>query len=215
MAKWDIYQGPNPAKNVTIKPSDNKRQRYLTREEAERLLTALKKRSTYVWHLAMTSLYTGMRVGEIRKLKGEHVNLEARTISVVDTKTRKNRFAYIPAPIFEILASLDLKPGLPVFKRPANGTGVRAVNQVFPRTVKDLGLNDGISDPRNKVVFHTLRHTFASWMVSQGQPLYTVATLLGHSTTKMTERYAHLMPETKKAAMETLEKYFSFSGKPS
>jgi integrase len=213
MARWGAHDGPNPARNVKLPTRDNKRERYLTRDEAGRLLEALKGRSDYVWRLATASLYTGMRKGEIVKLRWEHVNLEAKTISVVDTKTGKNRVVYMPGPLRDMLSAMEPRPGGTVFVRPKQGREDNyAVSQVFVRTVNDLGLNDGIADPRNKVVFHTLRHTFASWLVSQGQSLYTVATLLGHTTTQMTQRYAHLMPETKKAAMETLENFFSPSG---
>jgi integrase len=210
MAKWEVYVGPSPAAGFDYPRHDNKRERYLTREEANALLEALKKRSDYVWRLAMASLFTGMRRGEIVKLKGEHVNLGAKTIHVVDTKTGKNRVVYIPGPLYSMMSGMEIKPGLPVFPRPRQGQNdVNAVNGVFAGTVKDLGLNEGITDPRHKVVFHTLRHTFASWLVSQGQPLYTVSTLLGHTTSQMTQRYSHLMPETKKAAMETLENFFN------
>ena len=55
------------------------------------------------------------------------------------------------------------------------------------------------------VVFHTLRHTFASWLVQKGQPIYTVSKLLGHRGIKHTERYAHLAPTTQRAAVQGLE----------
>ena len=71
--------------------------------------------------------------------------------------------------------------------------------------MKDLGLNDGITDRRQKLVFHSLRHTFASWLVQMGKPLYTVSQLLGHSDLKMTMRYAHLAPDTQRAAAMELE----------
>ena len=71
--------------------------------------------------------------------------------------------------------------------------------------VNDLGFNDGITDRRQKLVFHSLRHTFASWLVQMGKPLYTVSRLMGHSSIKMTERYAHLAPETQRAAAMELE----------
>jgi integrase len=85
----------------------------------------------------------------------------------------------------------------------------RAANLPFRETVKALGLNEGITDPRQIVVFHTLRHTFASWLAMKGKPLYTVGRLLGHKVIKMTERYAHLAPEVQKAAVTRLEGFLA------
>ena len=53
--------------------------------------------------------------------------------------------------------------------------------------------------------FHSLRHTFASWLVQTGVDLYTVQKLMGHSTISMTERYAHLAPDNLKSAVKKLE----------
>ena len=70
--------------------------------------------------------------------------------------------------------------------------------------VKALSLNDGITDPRDRVVFHTLRHTFASWLAIQGTPIYTIKELMGHKTLAMTERYSHLIPDAKRQAVKGL-----------
>lgn len=48
-----------------------------------------------------------------------------------------------------------------------------------------MGFNRGITDPRQKVVFHTLRHSYASWLAEAGTDIYTVGKLLGHSTVQM------------------------------
>jgi site-specific recombinase XerD len=53
--------------------------------------------------------------------------------------------------------------------------------------------------------FHTLRHTFASWLVQSGESLYTVKELLGHSSMAMTERYSHLASKNLKNAVKKLE----------
>ncbi len=65
------------------------------------------------------------------------------------------------------------------------------ISKVFPKIVAELGLNDGITDHRDKIVFHTLRHTFAG--------------LMGHKTTIMTQRYARLSPEGMKASAMLIE----------
>jgi site-specific recombinase XerD len=85
------------------------------------------------------------------------------------------------------------------------GKKITAISVTFERTVKDLGLNKGIKDRRMKVVFHTLRHTYASWMVQSGVDLYKVKELLGHSTISQTERYAHLSKDSLREAVKEFE----------
>ena len=72
-----------------------------------------------------------------------------------------------------------------------NGESFTQAGSPFRRAVKLCRFNDNITDPLYKVVFYTLRHTFASWLVMQGVPLYSVGKILGHKTTIMTQRYAH------------------------
>jgi site-specific recombinase XerD len=67
-------------------------------------------------------------------------------------------------------------------------------------------LNDGIIDPRHKAVFHTLRHTFASWLVQSGFPIALVSQMLGHSSINVTMRYAHLAPSQEHQAVEFIGK---------
>ena len=66
-------------------------------------------------------------------------------------------------------------------------------------------MNEGIDDTRQKVVFHSLRHTFASWLVQDGVDLFVVKELMGHERIDMTERYSHLSPIAMRSAVKTLE----------
>ena len=92
---------------------------------------------------------------------------------------------------------------VPVFKN-TKGERFKKISKTFPRTIAQLGFNKGITDRRQKVSFHTLRHSFASWLVQSGIPLLTVQKLLGHSTIRMTERYSHLAPENFSQAADVL-----------
>jgi integrase len=75
---------------------------------------------------------------------------------------------------------------------------------MFLRLAEKLKLNKDVTDPRQKACFHTLRHTFASWLALQGETLLTIKELMGHKTITMTMRYAHLIPDQKRRAVEKL-----------
>jgi site-specific recombinase XerD len=62
-----------------------------------------------------------------------------------------------------------------------------------------------VTDPRQKVVFHTLRHTFASWLVETGTDLYVVQKLMGHASFEMVQRYSHLGENALQAAVRRLD----------
>ena len=86
-----------------------------------------------------------------------------------------------------------------------NGEKITDLSDTFQRTVDKLGFNDGITDQRQKVVFHTLRHTYASWLVMNGVDLYTTQKLMGHKSNQMTQRYAHLAPGYLEKAVNSLK----------
>jgi integrase len=73
---------------------------------------------------------------------------------------------------------------------------VTDASNTFVRVVEALGLNQGVTDDRQKVVFHTLRYTFAFWLAISGVPLYTISVLMGHSSMEMTKRYYGISART-------------------
>jgi integrase len=212
----NIVFGESPTKSVKLGHYDNRRMRFLTHEEADTLVEALKEKdlaintllpsiNSNVYGMALLSLHTGMRIGEICSLKWGHVNTDSGQIAVVDTKTGRNRVAYMTGDVQALFASMERGPaGDSVFKTEV-GTAFGEVPKTFRNIVEDLGLNDGIEDRRQRITFHSLRHTFASWCVQEGENLYTVKELLGHQTITMTQRYSHLAPDNIKAAMKRFE----------
>ncbi len=80
------------------------------------------------------------------------------------------------------------------------------VSHSFRYVCDDL-FNQNVDDPRQRVCFHTLRHTFASWLVEGGTSLYAVKELMGHKDFAMTQRYSHLSPEGLRVAIGVLEQH--------
>jgi len=202
-----LVEGDNPVSKIKIPKADNKRDRFLTKDEASKLLTSLKGRDQEAHDYAMLSLLTGLRSGECRDLTWADIDLEGGRIFVKDTKNKHNRHAFITAELREMLArrAQGQSKTDKVFPGVKSEIGHNALWYKFDQTVRELGLNEGVHDRRQKVVFHTLRHTFASWLVQMGTPLYTVSRLMGHSDIKMTIRYAHLAPENQRLAAMELE----------
>lgn len=208
-----VFQGENPTAKVKKPKVDNRRVRFLSHEEAGRLLAELSTKSQQTHDIALLSLHCGLRAGEIFALTRQDVDLERGQILIKDAKSGRNRTAYMTSDVREMLSRrmADRKNGL-VFCN-ARGGRILEPSNLFSRTVKELGFNDGITDLRQKVVFHTLRHSFASWLVEAGTDLYTVKELLGHQSISMTERYSHLSANSLKRAVSAFENAMQRNGK--
>jgi integrase len=202
---WGLYKGENPVKKVKMPVLENKRERFLSYDEANKLLNALKTKSPQLHDICLLSLYCGLRMGEILNLRGQDLDFENGLIHVADPKNKHPRKAYMTTTVKEMLKSREPEsPGELVFKS-RKGEKIDSVSRTFERTVEDLGFNKGIKDPRQKIVAHSLRHTFASWLALQGEPIQVIAELLGHRTLAMTMRYSHLTQDHRKAAIGRLE----------
>ncbi|MDO9545034.1 MAG: site-specific integrase, partial [Synergistaceae bacterium] len=163
-----IYEGTCPVSKVKMPKFDNKRLRFLTHEEAEQLLTVLKARSTDVYHMALLSLHCGARAGEGFSLQWADVNIEAGIVTLRDTKNGKTRHCSMTGKVKEMFT--ERAPGKKndlVFPS-TRGTLIGKISKTFEIVVNDLKFNEGIDDRRHKVVWHSLRHTYASWLVQNG-----------------------------------------------
>lgn len=206
MVEWELYDGRVPTTGFKMPKVDNARMRYLTPDEAEKILETLKQRDLIWWQIAAISLNTGLRVGEVLSLTRNDLDLDRGVIHVRDAKAG-TRMANMTESIRAMFAAMPDGPPSALLFPSVNGGERQSsdVSKIFAKATKALGLNDGVTDRRQRVVFHTLRHTFGSWLAIRGVPLYTIGSLMGHSTLEMTKRYAHLCPDTKRAAIQEID----------
>lgn len=199
----NIVSGDSPTRRIKKPRQDNRRMCFLTPSEAKLLLTSLKERSIDIHDTALLSLFSGLRAGEIHNLTWNDINMKDGIIYVKDPKNKHNRYAYITPEIQNMLQSRYTGQAKTQFIFPTtNNKQRRWISGIFSQVVIDIGLNRSgetiidkngdsiylqIKDLRQRVVFHTLRHTFANWLVQKGTPLYTVAELMGHTTLEMTK----------------------------
>ena len=125
--------------------------------------------------LVVLSLSTGCRRGELARLTWNTVDLAKGTLTFLDTKNDTNRTVPVTGLALELLRGKPQKPGK-LF--------VRNWRKAFETAVKRAGLID--------LHWHDLRHSAASYLAMSGASMLTIATVLGHKSLSMVQRYSHL-----------------------
>jgi integrase len=203
-SKAGIVTGICPTKHVTLPKKDNRRQRYLEKDEAELLLDELAKKVPIAHDMAIFGLDCGLRFGEVAGMCWEDCNFEKGQILIRDPKAKINRYAFMTERVKAVLKKRHNGENTGLIFLDSNGNRFSRVTRTFRRVADEL-FNQGVDDTRLRVCFHTLRHTFASWLVEGGTSLYIVKELMGHADFGMTQRYSHLSPEGLKSAIRILE----------
>lgn len=198
---------PFVIKKKDLIPCPKGRVSYLELAEASALLVAARasRRSPLLYPIVLTALETGMRRGEILGLKWADVDLKLRKIYLgkcADTgasqvKDGDRRFVPISDKLARTLQGIIRILGNPhVFPGP-DGQAMHDNRTGFECALKAAGITRSFH-------FHDLRHTFATWALVNGTPIEVLAKILGHSTTAMTEIYAHVLKGREQAAVECL-----------
>ena len=201
--EWD-WEVSNPAERMRLTEGDG-RKRFATVDEVMALICAAErhKRAPYLADLIRVAVNTGCRRGELLGLRWSQIDLEARTIRLEgsDTKNGKgrivplNREAHAAMQARSQYRSLHCPESPWVFCRKSGARNL-TIQSSWAAILESVGLED--------FHFHDLRHTCGSWLVQSGVALADVKEVLGHSTIRMTERYAHNAPENSRAAVERL-----------
>lgn len=154
---------------------------------------------------ALLSLHCGLRAGEVFGLCWNDVHLEDGLLTLRDAKAG-TRIGYTTKAVKNMLAGRKQLAENDLVFPDRNGKRTKRISNVFVKVINALNLNDGITDRRQKLVYHSLRHTFASWHVQSGTDLYTLQMLMGHHSFAMTQRYAHLSNGALQKAVKGFEK---------
>lgn len=201
--KWGFRLEENPVRYQRLKLGPP-RVRYLTKAEASRLLEASLSISVELSEFVRLALNTGCRKNEVLRMRWADIDLDKRLFILRPEVNKTGRWRVLPLNDGALLALKNLR-GLCgdsdlVFPCPRGGR-LRQLDKHFRMAVEAAGIHD--------FRIHDLRHTFASWLVSEGVDLLKVRDLLGHSSVKMTERYAHLMPCRLHDAVKTLDMFLT------
>lgn len=224
MVAWGLYDGPLPFDAISMPRLDNRRERFLQPEEARALLAELHRRSHQTWLMALISLQCRLRFSEIAGIRHMDINLQQGLLYIAESKNGRARHAYLTPELIDALRDLPARPANALVFPARDGKKMTNVSDSFSRAVDYLGLNDTgdtfrdangiehpvkITDRRQRIVFHSLRHTYASWLACSGAGQAMIAELLGHSSLEMSRRYTHLMDDEKKSTMERISKIFN------
>ena len=189
--KKGLCDQPNPRTlHIELPRVDNKRTEDLTPDQLESLLSAIEAYpNKQVAHLMKLALYTGMRRGELFRLKWNHVDFQRGFIRLVNPKGGVEQ----TIPLNEVardLLTIHEQTNSPFVFPGRGGKQRQDINHQTNHIKETAGL------PKNFRPLHGLRHVYASMLASSGKvDMYTLQKLLTHKSPQMTQRYAHLRDE--------------------
>ena len=167
----------------------------LSPDELRKLLNAIEQdENVNAKNMMKLALFTGLRRGELFKLKWSHVDFHRKFISLKDTKGGPDQKVPLNEIAEQILQSHPRTESEFVFPG-KNGNQRVDISKPLRRIKTRAGL------PKDFRPLHGLRHAFASTLASSGEvDLYVLQKLLTHKDQRMTQRYAHLRDEALKKA---------------
>jgi integrase len=204
----------NPCRRVERYP-ENRKERYLTREEVERLRAALEVEEDRVGAAAlMILLLTGARRGEVLKATWNQFELTGPAPLWIVPKEHLKGATKVRTELRRALSDeaarilLDLRATSPVtsieWVFPSNRTPSKCrpdLNNVWDRVRSRAKIMD--------VRIHDLRHSFASAAINSGASLHVIGKALGHSDIRTTERYAHVQDSSIRDVAESVSRAFA------
>ena len=185
----------NPCKKVKKLRVEHPPERYLTKEEEDKLLAVC---NPIMRAIVITALHTGMRQNEILSLKWEDIFFDERYLIARNTKNNKPRKLLLTDILLQELKNLP-KISEYVFTSPITNSRYTQVKSTFRRAVKRAGIPH--------ICFHQLRHSTASRLNEMGVDIVTIQKILDHAELKTTQRYTHNASASIVNAFQLLNSY--------
>ncbi len=210
LINWGVNQGLCPMPDTSklhfdIPRVDNEKTEMLTDAQISAYFEALnKEKDQNLASLFRLALVTGMRKSALLNLQWDDCDFINRIIVLRGEVAKKGKTERIPMndTSFKILQSID-KTNNPYVFPGKDGGPRKELRRMAQRVKKEAGL------PEDFRPLHGLRHAFASHLISSGKvSLYELQKLLTHSSSKMTQRYAHLADEALRKAASVADNVF-------
>lgn len=203
-----VPDAPPRAKHIgaTMKPESNRRTRILTTQELQSILDELAPRDPHAHRLTLFCALTCCRAGEAFKLDWRDVDLSACQAIFRGTKNGTDRTIPLSDSVLDLLRGMSKGPGKDnglVFIS-VHGKPFKQAPGSFRDVVEKLGMNEG-RDKRDRVCFHTLRHTGATRLGRANTQLRDMMELAGWKTPAMALRYQHSEDSGRRRGMAALE----------
>ncbi|WP_066355272.1 tyrosine-type recombinase/integrase [Aliarcobacter skirrowii] len=185
-------------KYINLFDIDNVRERFLSKEEIHLLYDETREDET-IYLFFKLALNTGARLATLQNICKKDIDLSNNLLTLKDFKNNTTYKAFLTDDLNKLLESKTKNLGLndKIFKTTQELKARTILNNLF-----NIGINE--DDRKNRVVIHTLRHTFASHLAINGTPIYTIQKLMNHKDIKMTMRYAKLALDSGREAIINL-----------
>ena len=185
----ELFDNYNPCRGIKEFELNNQRQIFLSKTQTKKLLNEVNKSSNiHLKYIVPMLLLSGARKREVLDAKWNDFDMLNNLWTIPITKNGKKRILPITKPLQTILNQIPKDKTPYLFASPLTNKPYISIYQSWNSARVKANLKE--------VRMHDLRHTYASALVNAKCSLYEVQILLGHSTAKMTQRYAHLSNES-------------------
>lgn len=174
---------------------EESRDRFLNRDEMHQLLgLVMAHPNPYVSAAIILDLLSGLRLGELLRIKWDEVDLENKQVAVRKTKQKKPNYVPLSDAAMKLIKNIAPLKGNPyLFPGWKKGTHLTTLKKPWADIRKRAGLED--------ITFHDLRRTLASWLAQSGHSLALIGSILGHSNPATTQIYARFNQESQLEAL--------------